>query len=778
MLSSLKISKSLLLLTGTILFYGSLSNSAIAADKFEQPYFKSTLQKSLTACQSDTNCNGACEKRENARGGEYAACTDYQLANSQDMEGDLIGFIWDLFYYVAWGINWCARHVLQLILFMIQWCIDTAYLIPSELKETVWVKLRDFVNLVVAAALVAGAVMNILQVKVDSYGVKKMLPLAIVGLAAINLSWFICALMLDLGRVAMELVLNIDSGLEYGIYRIADDDALALGTRIGAKSAQKLTKSYRFLWEAITVVVYYMLIMSLSQLLFVMFVRIIVIWMLFAVSPLAWLGFVVPEVRAQTWGKFWEALVTMIFLPARVMLYIAIGLMMRDSYAAFAEKNPASTQALAGVSEMAKQITETGEGGENNFFIKAVIMFAISVFCVKKAAEDAMKNEYTGAAMEYGKVFGGYARKLAGTLPAVAWKASSSGIKYGANKLFPKSGGDKKDSIRKQLQDKLKNNKVAGAIGTVSKWAGEGFVEGGSLEKGVVKYFKTIHEGIKGAEDAAADVVAMNTAKVVDATSEVGAIAGFFIPGLGILPSIALAGSGIADLTTGEGILSETGLKGTAAGLERKVIQNKKESANKRYADDLAAGGPELINNMKKFVEDAKAGDLDAQIALELHMEKFAQKHAKFADGDQSDAVKDILADAQTAFRPEWHGALKDNINYMGAQNSLFKNVHRDSVTKSPDLKQGFKRYTDGKDIYNSADFDFATLNSSHGKILLDRIQNGAAYISNDNGGDISEHLAKRFYSPNPTDDLNPEVAALVTYLWDSHGYYQGPPPV
>ena len=80
MLSFLKISKSLLLLTGTILFYGSLSNSAIAADKFEQPYFKSTLDKSLDACRRDTlNCPNpsSCEPRENARGGEYAVCTDY-----------------------------------------------------------------------------------------------------------------------------------------------------------------------------------------------------------------------------------------------------------------------------------------------------------------------------------------------------------------------------------------------------------------------------------------------------------------------------------------------------------------------------------------------------------------------------------------------------------------------------------------------------------------------------------------------------------------------------
>lgn len=47
------------------------------------------------------------------------------------------------------------------------------------------------------------------------------------------------------------------------------------------------------------------MVVPLCQLLVAMIIRVVVMWVLLVISPLAWIGFAIPEARGSIWTKYW-----------------------------------------------------------------------------------------------------------------------------------------------------------------------------------------------------------------------------------------------------------------------------------------------------------------------------------------------------------------------------------------------------------------------------------------------------------------------------------------
>lgn len=377
--------------------------------------------------------------------------------------------------------------------------INYAFDIPDVLKDKVWVPIRDFVNIVFAMILVGIALMNILRVKMDNYAIKKALPALISGLILVNLSWIICMLFLDLGQIAYKVVLGITGQSELGLQNFINIDSFKAISDIGAAGGEVISQASIFLWIIFSLVMVFLMIVPLFQLFMVLLVRIVVLWILFAISPLAWLGFVIPEARAEVWGKFWKALMTMTFLPARVAFYFVIGILIKDAYIGMITDYEIGTPLPGGVQQMGDQFVKDMqshyEGIANMNMWQAGLLFLMTVVIIKIAARDAMKNEYTEAAMNIGEKVGKWAN---GSVFAKA------GIRAGASKLKEAGKEAIKDRASKfWFRQRSKGFKNVGRENL--KEAGKDFKSSWQEAKGgkVLSALKSAGKGIvKGAVNA------------------------------------------------------------------------------------------------------------------------------------------------------------------------------------------------------------------------------------------------------------------------------------
>lgn len=398
--------------------------------------------------------------------------TGYKCTNWQDnsVKSFLTGthWIWGLLAKVFLVFTFIFGEALHYILTGVELLMGVAFNIPGELKE-VWKTLLNFTNIVFALILVGIAIMNILRVKLDNYAIKKILPSFILAVILINLSWIICSFVLDLGLIVYNVVINISPGdsLSPSITNVIQMDRMGLMDSLTRTDIQNVNGG-QVLWSFLSAVLFFILIVPATQLFFAMLIRIIVLWLLFVISPLAWLGFVVPEARAETWGKFWKALVTMSFLPARVTLYFIIGILIMDSFkSVLAPLEVTGTSAgvfSGGIFEYAKTM------GTNSF--SAILILIMAAAIVKIAARDAMKTEWTEAAMSIGEKAGKMIQK--GGM-AVASTPFTFGAKVG--KKLGKKGYDKLKNSR--IGDSVaragnavrgKASKIVGNSGKVAAW--------------------------------------------------------------------------------------------------------------------------------------------------------------------------------------------------------------------------------------------------------------------------------------------------------------------
>lgn len=334
------------------------------------------------------------------------------------------------------------KFILEIGFSGVNWAMDKAFDTPTQLKG-VWTALRDFINVVFALLTVGVAVMHILGIKTDTYAIKKALPRLIAAIILVNLSWIIGLLFLDLGNLVYHAVWNINptTGTTPEIGALLDISKLEsvayLDSSVGAFS----TTFNVAMWSAVGMVIYFLAVTPCIQLFLVLLVRILVLWLLLAVAPLAWLGFVVPEAAAETWGKYWKALVTMVFLPAKVALYFVIGILVINFYVQLEPgqrlMNTLTQDKTAGLSQyqlaVQAQVDETARqnGGQAKSLdvMDAIIVLLIGVFMIRLAAKDAMKTEWTEGAVALGGKLGGLLQKGSLRLAGAAVRLPYRGVK-------------------------------------------------------------------------------------------------------------------------------------------------------------------------------------------------------------------------------------------------------------------------------------------------------------------------------------------------------------
>jgi len=176
--------------------------------------------------------------------------------------------------------------------------------IHAPAVEKGWVVVRDLCNMFFVVILLIIAFATILGQ--EEYGAKKMLPKLIMAAVLINFSKLICGLMIDISNVVMLTFVNAFSAIGAGnlldLLGISDVTKIAVASDSSAVTFGTIVSAYIFglIYVIIATVV-------VASMLGMLVIRLVMIWILVVLSPLAFFLQAVPgasKYSGQWWSKW------------------------------------------------------------------------------------------------------------------------------------------------------------------------------------------------------------------------------------------------------------------------------------------------------------------------------------------------------------------------------------------------------------------------------------------------------------------------------------------
>lgn len=193
---------------------------------------------------------------------------------------------------------------------------------PGSPTQTAWSKVRDVSNVVMAVFLLVVVFSQVTGYGIDNYGIKKMLPRIIMMAIIINLSFYICAIIIDISNIAGVGLRDLFGGVGAGISGGAVDAntgfistavtglfsaaGIGGGAALGAGGAAVTLGAPLVVAVLIAAIVLVLIVIVAVVILYLMLgVREIIIIFCVLISPLAFVAFVLPNTQ-HLFKKWWE----------------------------------------------------------------------------------------------------------------------------------------------------------------------------------------------------------------------------------------------------------------------------------------------------------------------------------------------------------------------------------------------------------------------------------------------------------------------------------------
>lgn len=186
----------------------------------------------------------------------------------------------------------------------------------TEVKglTSAWMTVRDLINLLFVVVLAALSVLTILRIDARSYDVRKSLPLLVFAVIGVNFALLMATIMVNTAFVLAQPFMNKATAIV---------ESTALNNPAANSAGADFGTSVVMLFAAL------IMLIGLGILLFFFVIRIIVVWILAALSPVIFLFLVLPITRGeslnllQTWIK-WVYMAPIAFL----ILYIGSAMLL------------------------------------------------------------------------------------------------------------------------------------------------------------------------------------------------------------------------------------------------------------------------------------------------------------------------------------------------------------------------------------------------------------------------------------------------------------------
>ena len=301
-----------------------------------------------------------------------------------------------------------------------------------------WVVVRDVCNMFFVVILLVIAFATILGQ--EEYGAKKMLPKLIIAAVLINFSKMICGLMIDVASVVMLTFVNAFSSIGSGnmLDLLGISKITSIDPNSGAITFATIVSAYIFglIYVLIATVV-------VASMLGMLVMRVVMIWILVVLSPLAFFLQAVPGKGAQYASQWWSKWSSNLIVGPVLAFFLWL------SFAALQGGSPinvaADPQAAAQVNKYGTTTPGSGIGSEAGT-VSEMAKFVIAIGMLLGGMKIAQEvGGETGAALGKGM---GYINKgksmaIGATTAAVVGSAKWSGKMAGRGALGLVSQADK-----------------------------------------------------------------------------------------------------------------------------------------------------------------------------------------------------------------------------------------------------------------------------------------------------------------------------------------------
>jgi hypothetical protein len=323
-----------------------------------------------------------------------------------------------------------------------------------------WIIIRDIFNIFFVVILLVIAFATVL--KIDRYSYKKMLGGFLLAAVLVNFSKLICGIIIDVAQILMLTFVNAFKTVGEG--NLADMLGLrqllslspdATATNMGIQKLGALLLGLIFATIALVVI-------TIITLVFVF--RIVMLWFLVLLSPLAFVAQVLPNLQryaSQWWQKFGSQVVVGPVLAFFLWLSLA---MVQEGQILNMNVSETGSRAIEGMEEI---MATPGEAGQPQFILNFIIGIAMLIGSLMVAQQMGVAG---------GQMAGKAAGKIQGVMKGAAkmpLKGASRGVKRGVKELearthipLTKSRFQEISAERKRQIKKKQDDRWEGKIGT------------------------------------------------------------------------------------------------------------------------------------------------------------------------------------------------------------------------------------------------------------------------------------------------------------------------
>lgn len=164
-----------------------------------------------------------------------------------------------------------------------------------------WAVVRDFANMFFVVVLLAIAIATILSI--ESYNYKRALPRLFLMAILINFSKVIAGLFIDFAQiVTLTFASTVKSA---GVARVMDGFGVLKMLTVGDNLTEKIDIGTLFLGASLATIFLFIMIIIIAVYVIVFAFRIVALWILIVLSPMAYLLRAWPGSRAQRYYQMW-----------------------------------------------------------------------------------------------------------------------------------------------------------------------------------------------------------------------------------------------------------------------------------------------------------------------------------------------------------------------------------------------------------------------------------------------------------------------------------------
>ena len=312
--------------------------------------------------------------------------------------------------------------------------IDTK-LISDPQTNAAWARFRDIANVAFVIALIFVVYSQVTSFGISSYGIKRMLPRIIVAALLVNVSFYICAVAVDLSNLLGYAIPQLFKSIPIGA-GLPDDGALATAgtalTWVGVVGVVIVGAIGIAL--AISVPVLIAALLAIGLIVLMLVARQALVILLIVISPLAFVAYLLPN--TEQWFKKWYKM-----LFTLLMLFPVIG-------------------TVFGASQLAAGILANAGGGGSSANVTKLI--ALAVEAIPFFVVPGLLKGSLSAAGAIGTKLQGAANKATGKVGSQVKNTSRLGTGLGEMRKFREQ-----QRAIKLAKGRGKSRSPMGAVGRV-----------------------------------------------------------------------------------------------------------------------------------------------------------------------------------------------------------------------------------------------------------------------------------------------------------------------